>query len=364
MYGAIIGDIVGSKYEFNNIRRKDFPFVSLGCSYTDDSIMTVAVAKALLNGCDFTKEMQVLGRAYPHPQGAYGGRFSAWLHSADPQPYNSYGNGSAMRVSPCGLIAVTLDEALLLAKASAEVTHDHPEGIKGAQAVAAAVFLAKTNHSKEEIRDYIREHFYPLDRTLDEIRPDYRFYESCQRTVPEAIQAFLESTDFMDAIRNAVSLGGDSDTIGAITGSIAWSYYRFNTREQGPDSGKKPGRIWPEWCDKIIRYYGIDAMLPEDFVSLIEEFDERRMLRTGTFDRMGWCKAILPGYVPVSDDDDSGLVPGNQNPYGRSETPEETSARIRKIHEELLKGLAEIGYGKTSGKEKDPAGQADEEDRP
>ena len=233
MYGAIIGDIVGSVYEFDNIKTKDFPLFSAGSSFTDDSIMTVAVASALLRsretGLPFPSvlvaEMQRFGSLFPHPTGAYGSRFAQWLRSPDPQPYNSYGNGSAMRVSPCGLIAKTLEEALELAAQSAEVSHNHPEGIKGAQATAAAVFLAKTGSSREEIRAYLSEHFYPLTRTLSEIRPDYVFSESCQGTVPEAITAFLESTSFEDAIRNAISLGGDSDTIGAITGAIAWAYY-------------------------------------------------------------------------------------------------------------------------------------------
>lgn len=313
MYGAIIGDIVGSKYEFHNIKTKDFPFVSRGCSYTDDSIMTVAVASALLKTreemamgtSDFRRnlieEMQAFGRRFPHPQGGYGGRFGAWLRGGR-QPYFSYGNGSAMRASPCGLMAVTLEEALALATASAEVTHNHPEGIKGAQAVAAAVFLAKINKSKEEIGAYLRKNFYPLDRTLDEIRLDYGFSESCQKTVPEAITAFLESTSYEDAIRNAISLGGDSDTLGAITGAIAWSYYRFNTHENGMDSGEKPGRIWPLWCAELIREYRIDDMLPPDFVELIERLDEARMLRMGTLGHLGYCTPILPECRPLTED--------------------------------------------------------------
>ena len=306
MYGAIIGDIIGSKYEFNNIKTKDFPLISKGCDYTDDSIMTVAVAKALLRareGADLRsaliEEMQSLGRAYPYPLGGYGVRFSAWLRSANPQPYNSYGNGSAMRASPCGIIAVTLEEALALAKVSAEVTHNHPEGIKGAQAVAAAVFLAKRSLSKDQIREYLRENFYPLDRSLDEIRPGYGFHESCQKTVPEAIQAFLESDSYEDAIRNAVSLGGDSDTIAVITGAIAWSYYRFNIHENFPHTDKKPGRIWPKWCEDLIEECRIDSMLPVDFVELIEEFDKLRAAREGTFVRVGYCRPILPELVPM-----------------------------------------------------------------
>lgn len=286
MYGAIIGDIAGSNYEFSRIKTKDFPLFPAGCDYTDDSIMTLAVAKALLRSREeqtafshtVVEEMQRLGRAYPYPKGAYGMRFSRWLDDPHPMPYNSFGNGSAMRVSPCGLIAVTLEEALDLAEVSAEVTHNHPEGIKGAQAVAAAIFLARTE-TKEEIRRYIHENFYPMDRTLEQIRPDYRFDESCQKTVPEAIIAFLESENFEDAIRNAISLGGDADTIGAITGSIAWTYYR--------------GKDYESYPDDMIRMRDVaEGMLPEDFRKLADEFDKVCMHRRGTYGRCGACSAI------------------------------------------------------------------------
>jgi ADP-ribosylglycohydrolase len=298
MYGAIIGDIVGSKYEFNNIKTKEFPFISEGCEFTDDTVMTVAVARALLHSREeklpfkpnLIKEMQKLGRQYPYA--GYGGMFSSWLHSDNPRPYNSFGNGSAMRVSPCGLIAVSLEEAISLARASAEVTHNHPEGIKGAEATAAAIFLAKSGRRKEEIGSYICDHYYNLSQTLDEIRPTYRFNETCQNTVPQAIIAFLESTGYEDAIRNAVSLGGDSDTLAAITGGIAWSYYRFNNRTD-KETHKKEGRIWPENCDKIVLDNHIDSILPEDFVDTIEQFDIVRMHRFGTFDRTGFCSPII-----------------------------------------------------------------------
>ena len=297
MYGAIIGDIVGSKYEFNNIKTKDFPFVSEGCFFTDDTVMTVAVARALLQSREqrkpfkplLVKEMQSLGRRFP--DAGYGGRFSLWLRMGDPKPYGSFGNGSAMRASPCGLIAVTLEEAAALGRASAEVTHDHPEGIKGAEATAAAVFLARTGRTKEEIGEYIRSHYYDLSQTLDVIRPSYSFNETCQETVPQAFEAFLESTGFEDAIRNAVSLGGDSDTLAAITGSVAWTYYRFHDL-QYRDTHKKEGRIWPESCDRIVEGYGIDAMLPEDFVRTIDEMDIARAARGGTYDRAGICSPI------------------------------------------------------------------------
>lgn len=298
MYGAIIGDIVGSKYEFNNIKTKDFPFISQGCEFTDDTVMTMAVANALLRSRTENRsfkpilihEMQSLGRKYPYA--GYGGMFSSWLFEADPRPYNSFGNGSAMRVSPCGLIAVTLDEAIALAKASAEVTHNHPEGIKGAEATAAAVFLARSGASKDAIGKYIRDHYYNLPQTLDEIRPTYWFNETCQNTVPQAIIAFLESENYEDAIRNAVSLGGDSDTLAAITGAIAWSYYRFNSAPSDKETHKKESRLWPESCDKIITEYGIDNLLPDEFVATIEQLDIVRMQRAGTYDRTGFCSPI------------------------------------------------------------------------
>ena len=233
MYGAMIGDYVGSVYEWNNIKTKQFPFFSRKCFLTDDSFMTMAVAHACSNwhmhhnleafSEDVKQEMHRIGNFYPRK--GYGGSFRRWLASDDPQPYNSYGNGSAMRVSPCGFIAQSLEEAEALAKASALPSHNHPEGIKGAQAVAVAIHLACTGHKRSEIGAYIREHYYPLDKTLAQIRPTYEFYESCQDTVPPAIQAFLESTGFEDAIRNAISLGGDSDTLATITGSIAEAYY-------------------------------------------------------------------------------------------------------------------------------------------
>ena len=235
MYGAILGDIVGSPYEFdcNNYKAKDFPLFSRRSDFTDDTVMTLAVAKALLStrGQDdaaikaaLVHEMQRLGRAYPDR--GYGTHFGGWLYEDDPQPYQSYGNGSAMRVSPAAWLATDMAETLRLARLTAQVTHDHPEGIKGAQAAAAAIFLARTGHDKAEIKAHVERKFgYDLSRTCDEIRPTYHHVESCQETVPQAITAFLESTDFEDALRTAVSLGGDSDTLAAITGSIAEAAY-------------------------------------------------------------------------------------------------------------------------------------------
>lgn len=227
MIGAIIGDIVGSVYEWNNIKTKDFPLFSPRCFFTDDTVMTLAIAEGLMNGGsaeDFIAAMKKYGRLYP--DSGYGGRFGSWLFSDEINPYNSWGNGSAMRVSPVAWAFDILSEVEKYAEISAAVTHNHPEGIKGAQATAAAIFLARNDKKKEEIKAYIENKYgYNLNRSLDEIRPNYRFNESCQETVPEAIIAFFESVDFEDAIRNAISLGGDSDTLAAITGSIAEAAY-------------------------------------------------------------------------------------------------------------------------------------------
>jgi ADP-ribosylglycohydrolase len=226
MLGAIIGDIVGSVYEWDNIKTKDFPFFGEQCFFTDDTVMTVAVADALLKGGasdNFIDSMKNIGNLYLC---SYGMSFRNWLISDTREPYNSWGNGSAMRVSPCAWFAESLDEAEALAERSAAVTHNHPEGIKGARVTAAAIYLARTDKTKSDIKSYIEGKYgYNLSRTLDEIRPAYRFDESCQGTVPEAIVAFLESTGFEDAVRNAISLGGDSDTLAAITGGIAEAAY-------------------------------------------------------------------------------------------------------------------------------------------
>ena len=231
MIGAIIGDIVGSRFEWDNIKTKEFEFFVYKCKATDDSIMSLAVAQALLD-CkkDYSnlsavtvKAMQEVGR--PYPNCGYGGMFCQWMYSDDPQPYNSFGNGAAMRVSPCGFAAKTLDEAKLLSRKVTEVTHSHPEGIKGAEATTVCIYLAREGKNISEIRDYVNEHYYPMNFTLDGIRDSYKFNETCQNTVPQAIMAFLESTSFEDAIRNAISIGGDSDTLATITGGIAEAYY-------------------------------------------------------------------------------------------------------------------------------------------
>jgi ADP-ribosylglycohydrolase len=258
MLGAIIGDIVGSVYEWHNIKTKEFPFFQDKCFFTDDTVMTCAVAEAIMNGGsrdDFIDAMKQLGQRYP--RAGYGGRFRGWLFSDSREPYHSFGNGSAMRVSPCGWVmdcgfssrtGMLPSNGRALAKLSAEVTHNHPEGIKGAMATADAIFLARyyfggycgdyeqpINDNPEECKRRIKAHIektygYDLSPTLDEIRPAYHFNETCQGSVPQAITAFLESTDFEDAIRNAISIGGDSDTIAAITGSIAEAAYGIPDR--------------------------------------------------------------------------------------------------------------------------------------
>ena len=232
MLGAVIGDIAGSRFEFDNYRHTDFDIFSPDSDFTDDTICTVAIADWVLQGCNdnLTSTLQGWCRAYPCPKGAYGGRFSQWIEWKDPEPYNSWGNGSAMRVSAVGWAFTTLEETLHFAEQSAIVTHNHPEGIKGAQAVAATIFWARTGMGKAKIKENITRQFgYDLSQSCDQIRPHYHFNESCQETVPQAITAFLESDDFEHAIRLAVSLGGDSDTLAAITGSIAEAYYGIPT---------------------------------------------------------------------------------------------------------------------------------------
>ena len=263
MYGAILGDMIGAPYEFDKGRKtKDFPLFAEKSRFTDDTVMTIAVAEALMEAQNGTRpetyallvrSMQKWGRKYP--DAGYGGRFRRWLRSKDPQPYGSWGNGSAMRVSAAGWLYDTLDMTRRMARLTAEVTHNHPEGIKGAEATAGAVFLARTGSSKEEIREYIcREFGYDLSRTCDEIRPGYHHVESCQETVPEAITAFLEGTGFEDVIRTALSLGGDCDTLTCIAGSIAEAFYGV-----------------PAILEAECR-----ARLPEDMLEVLRSFDTAR----------------------------------------------------------------------------------------
>ena len=233
MLGAIVGDIAGSRFEWHNIKSKDFEFLTRAgrCRPTDDSVMTLAVARAILDVDGdagalpdaAVGRMREMGRLYP--RAGYGGAFSRWLTASAPHPYHSWGNGAAMRVSPCGFAAKTVEDAVKLAVAATAVTHDHPEGIKAAEAVASAIFLAKSGESMAAIRDHIESKYYRIDFKLDDIREEYEFDVSCQGSVPQALEAFFESTGFEDAVRNAVSIGGDSDTIAAVTGGIAEAYY-------------------------------------------------------------------------------------------------------------------------------------------
>ncbi len=254
MIGSIAGDIIGSVYERHPIKTKDFPLFNPHSRFTDDTVLTVAVASAILKGDSYLNSVRDVGRKYPDC--GYGGSFFQWLFSESPLPYNSWGNGAAMRVSPVGFAFDSKGRVLTEAKKTAEFTHNHPEGIKGAQAAALAVFTARITGDKEQVKSEIQKEFgYDLDRTLDDIRPGYRFDISCQGTVPEAIIAFLESTSYEDAVRNAVSLGGDSDTIACITGGIAHAFYRdvpdfivSKVREV------LPGNLWEiteRFCEKF-----------------------------------------------------------------------------------------------------------------
>lgn len=248
--GAIAGDIIGSVYEWHNVKTVDFDLFCNKSNFTDDSVLTLATMDAIFNQKNYTESYQLFGRNYPHR--GYGGHFSSWIYSENPEPYNSWGNGSAMRVSPIGWYGNSIEAVMTEAQKSAEVTHNHPEGIKGAQSTAVAIYMARTGKSKDEIKRFIMDTFqYDLDRKIDNIRPDYEFDVSCQGSVPEAIIAFLESTDFENAIRIAISIGGDSDTIACITGGIAEAYYQ-----------KIPDNI----IENILK------ILPEELVKIIEDF--------------------------------------------------------------------------------------------
>jgi ADP-ribosylglycohydrolase len=248
--GAIAGDIIGSVYEWHNTKKIDFDLFCHKSNFTDDSVLTLATMDAILNQKNYTESYQLFGRNYPHR--GYGGNFSSWIYTENPEPYNSWGNGSAMRVSPVGWYSNSIEAVMAEAQKSAEVTHNHPEGIKGAQSTAVAIYMARTGKGKDEIKKFIMDTFqYDLDRKIDDIRPDYEFDVSCQGSVPEAIIAFLESTDFENAIRLAISVGGDSDTIACITGGIAEAYYQ-----------KIP--------DNIIE--NVLNILPKKLVNIIEDF--------------------------------------------------------------------------------------------
>ncbi len=253
MLGAIAGDIIGSAYEWERTKSYAFELFAPESTFTDDTVLTVAVADCILHGKDYTATFREYGRGYPYA--GWGGMFFKWLFSDDAGPYNSFGNGSAMRVSPIGFAFDTLDEVLAEAERSAEVSHNHPEGIKGARAIASCIFLSRQGDSKAEIKSFVERQFgYDLSRTLDDIRPSCRFDVTCQGSVPEAIIAFLESTDYEDAVRKAVSLGGDADTMACITGGIAHAYYRVI-----PDNIITEAR----------------RRLPDDLLAVTDEFETR-----------------------------------------------------------------------------------------
>jgi ADP-ribosylglycohydrolase len=257
MLGAIAGDVIGSVYERNNIKITDFPLFTENSRFTDDTVLSIAVAHAILDGLDYGETIKKYGLKYPYA--GYGGAFRKWLFSSRNEPYNSWGNGSAMRVSPVGWAYETFDEVLIEAENSAKVTHNHPEGIRGAQATALAVFLARNGSNKAAIKQEIESRFgYDLHRSIKEIRPVYQFDVSCQGSVPESIIAFLESEDFEDAIRKAVSIGGDSDTIACIAGGIAEAFYKEI----------------PEHITLAVK-----EQLPSDFLSILERFNERFTVR-------------------------------------------------------------------------------------
>lgn len=251
--GSICGDVIGSVFEWNNVKTTNFTLFDEKCRYTDDTVLTIAVADSILNGKDFSKTVWEYGNKYKGR--GYGGYFSQWLKTTDRKPYNSYGNGSAMRVSPVGFAFKDIDTVLQVAKQSAEITHNHLEGIKGAQAIASTIFLARQGKSKQEIKDFITSTFqYDLNFTIDQIRPTYEFDVTCQGSVPQAIVAFLESSDFENALRLAISLGGDSDTIACMTGGIASAYYK-----------NIPSQI----LDFVI------SRLPDEFIEILNQFDEK-----------------------------------------------------------------------------------------
>jgi ADP-ribosylglycohydrolase len=253
MIGAIAGDIIGSAYEWNRTKSTDFELFTSQSGPTDDTVLTIAVADCILHGKEYAATFKEYGRRYP--QAGYGGMFLKWLGSTSLATYNSFGNGSAMRVSPVGFAFSTLADVLAEATKSAEVTHNHREGIKGARAIAVAIYLARQGETKDQIRKYIERTFgYYLDAKLDDIRPQYSFDETCQGSVPQAIMAFLESETYEDAVRKAVSLGGDSDTLGCMTGGIAQAYYKH-----------VPDNI-------VIK---VRELLNEDLLEVIDEFNGR-----------------------------------------------------------------------------------------
>lgn len=259
MIGAIAGDVVGSVHEGVGTKTKDFPLFDEYCRFTDDTVLTLAVASALLSGTDYVDSFHEFFHAYPHS--GYGGNFIGWALRRSREPYNSWGNGSAMRVSPIGFAFDSLEEVMTHARKTAEVTHSHPEGIRGAQATAVAILLSRMGYEKTGIRKHLESGFgYNLSERLDDIRTDYEFDVSCQGSVPQSIIAFLESTDYEDAVRNAISLGGDTDTMACIAGGIAEAYY-----------GSVPNHIVEQTLDRL------DSRLKDIVINFTAKYGNRRI---------------------------------------------------------------------------------------
>lgn len=253
MIGAIAGDIIGSVYESGYMKSTDFPLFSSASTFTDDTVLTVAVADCIMHRKDYAATFKEYGRRCPGV--GYGAMFYRWIHSADPDPYYSFGNGSAMGVSPVGFAFSSLEEVLKQAEISAAVTHNHPEGIKGAQAIASAVFIARKGKEKKEIARYIEDSFgYSLEGTIEDIRKSYHLDTTCPGSVPQAIMSFLDSTNYEDSIRKAISLGGDSDTLASMTGSIAQAYYQEI----------------PEFITRNVK-----RILGDELLAIVEEFNSR-----------------------------------------------------------------------------------------
>lgn len=301
MYGAFIGDIIGSSYKQSMLKKKDFLFFSGGCGFTEESVMAAAVAKAIMLSHDdrykndnekgfqpyVISEMQSFGKRYPNPKGGYGGRIAAWISSENPKPYGSFGCMAALRGVPCGLAAVTIEEAQKLAHISAAVTHNHKEGIKGTKAVACAVFMAKRGEKIDAIRKYIAENFYPVYKTLKEIRPSYKYDTTCMGCVPQALTAFFESIDFEDAIRNAVSLGGNCNTLSAIAASVAWVYYiKLNYGDSAWASYQFDGYIG-QLRKRAYPY------LPKEFMTIARDFHKFANQREAAYRQNGNALPIL-----------------------------------------------------------------------
>ncbi len=346
MLGAIAGDIIGSVYERNNIKSTEFPLFGENSRFTDDTVLTIAVAHAILDDLDYTGTLKLYGRKYPNA--GYGGSFRNWIFSPSKEPYNSWGNGSAMRVSPIGWAFNTAGDVLREAEKSAAATHNHPEGIKGAQSVALAILMARQGEGKETIKQEIERRFnYDLNRSLSEIRPDYKFDVSCQGSVPESIIAFLESESFEDAVRLAISIGGDSDTIACIAGSIAEAFYKeipphitAEVKQRLPDNlweiverfdfaikcNNHKSKTNREVLDQLFEaYLKTDYIVKDETINLTLRIDEKN---SGLDDLLVKNESISAAFLTA------------YNPYSQSLSRAENEKR----QEELVSILREKGY--------------------